>query len=64
MTAAANEWIDWAGGECPFVQDRRVDVTLRDGTVRTNVLAIRDLIGCWPYVGDGGDIIAYRVVSA
>lgn len=52
MTAAANEWIDWAGGECPFVQDRRVDVTLRD-----------DLIGCWPYVGDGGDIIAYRVVA-
>lgn len=56
-----NEWIEWAGGECPVPDDRaEVEVKFRDGQVH------RD--NCpsdwtWADRGQSLDIIAYRIVK-
>lgn len=56
----ADGWIKWEGGECPVRPDTRVHVQLRNGRRLSEPAFARRLI--WRHVGDGTDIIAYRVV--
>lgn len=67
---ADNDWIEWAGGECPVDPETRVDVRARDG--RTN---INDVTAGFYSIGQfdwwkhespdhNNDIVAYRVVPA
>lgn len=69
--AAATDWIEWNGGECPVGDDQRVDVRFRDGDRDPFQVAgfwrkVRDF---WrheggEFSGPASDIIAYRVLSA
>lgn len=58
-----NDWIDWAGGECPVNPQRRVAVRHRNGLTGKQMAA--KFYG-WGHRADapGYDIIAYRVVPA
>jgi len=64
---SAPEWIEWNGGECPVADGKSVEVRYRSfqhgdkysTEIYDNATKIR-----WKHTGQGGDIIAYRVVSA
>ncbi|MCR4297229.1 MAG: hypothetical protein NUV75_00540 [Gallionella sp.] len=57
---AGEDWIPWAGGECPVHQDALVDLELRSGDFKRS---IRAKIWYWYHAGERCDIIAYRVVK-
>ena len=67
-----NEWIEWAGGECPVEREILIDARLRDGTTMHNEMAgdfcpldkTADASNC-NFMHDGGglDIIAYRIAE-
>jgi hypothetical protein len=65
-----NEWIEWAGGECPVPADTRVCVRFRDGETQGPVMACAYAdpeLSNWAHVDSdplADDIIAYRVVPA
>lgn len=54
------EWIEWKGGDIPVSKTILVEVRFRDQSLDTGSFA-----GCfeWDHVGNGYDIIAYRVVE-
>jgi hypothetical protein len=71
MSNSENEWIEWAGGECPVALDARVDVRFRDGVEHIG-LNNEAHVYHWQHLSQGRapngfkpdhDIIAYRVVS-
>lgn len=60
-----NDWIEWAGGECPVGVDTLVEINCRDGHSSVNPASHADTLWrhsltCHPE----WDIIAYRVVHA
>ena len=60
--AAKNDgWIDWAGGECPLVDDALVEVRYRNE--KSYHIKGINAAGKWNWRHDGheGDIIAYRL---
>ena len=59
ITAPDDGWIEWKGGECPVDSDVMVEYVCRDGT--TDKYHSQNLR--WTWVGNGGDIIKYRVVK-
>lgn len=65
MTKQNNDWIKWAGGECPVEGSVLVQVELRNGY--RNDVTPADCFD-WATIDDAvlslSDIIAYRVVSA
>lgn len=57
---AGDEWIPWAGGECPVPEDTVVDAKLRNGAVRRGSACV------WYWLYDGPEesqVTAYRVVK-
>lgn len=52
-------WIEWGGGECPVLPDVMVEVKMQCGAKGTG----RAGDGNWFAIGNGADIIAYRVIS-
>lgn len=63
-----NDWIEWAGGECPVEEGKAVAVKYRDGGVRVfgNKENIGKFTSVWRHqaADSTNDIIAYRVVAA
>jgi hypothetical protein len=68
-----NEWIEWAGGECPVPYETPVEVKLRGEREPEEVCPAGDYCGSephtsyntnWLHDGGGLDIIAYRVVQS
>lgn len=59
------DWIEWRGGKCPVSGDTLVLVKLsaREKAERAPLRIRADFLN-WHFNDDGGDIIAYRVVSA
>lgn len=59
LKAALDGWISWAGGECPFQTECRVEVIFRDGS--------RDMARAfyyeWDHTDHPKDIVAYRVIE-
>lgn len=72
MRSELHSWTSWEGGECPVPAHAYVDIKLRGGLVRENVVASRYQWGrakMEPEGGErgwvfenGGDIVAYREV--
>lgn len=62
--AAATDWIEWNGGECPL--PRRVEVRYRGGYEQMRAVENSLDNTDWLHLPSDpeGDIIAYRVVSA
>lgn len=59
MVQPENDWIEWNGGKCPLEDHIKVRIRLGDGCELR-----RRADGCdWLHIGDGTDIIAYRVVK-
>lgn len=61
MSGFDNEWIEWAGGECPVAAGMTLSLRFRNG--------IEWLDDCddyldWSHTDNPMDIIAYRVVRA
>lgn len=60
-----SDWMDWKGGDCPFVAGTVVDVKDRDGTLWLNktVGESKDIDNYfWTHEGfEGNHIVAYRV---
>ena len=55
-------WIEWAGGDCPVVSDTRVEIKYPDDS--TDVNEAYKYRWDWKFGGlDGGDIVAYRIVT-
>lgn len=56
-----DEWIEWAGGECPIADDVQHQIRTRDGWTST---VGADAPG-WDWALQGGDIaiVAYRVLA-
>lgn len=57
----ANGWIEWNGGECPVAGGALVEY--RTALESVGKAFAKDLRWTWAYCGNGGDIIAYRVVQ-
>lgn len=59
-------WIEWHGGECPVPPETMVRVKLR-ADAQTGRTPIEAHISAgrfrWNHTGDGGDIVAYKVVG-
>ena len=53
-----DDWITWAGGECPV--DGLVDVKFRGESITASQQATR---WSWEHFDNNGDIIAYRRVA-
>lgn len=61
VNPAHDGWIDWFGGECPFLDGSiKVQYRLRTGEEVVFGRPVDDLE--WDHFGGSGDIIAYRVV--
>lgn len=65
--AAATDWIEWSGGECPVAEGALITVELRrapgdHNNYRMNSKAPEVLR--WAHEGNFGDIVAYRLVDA
>lgn len=66
-TSEAAGWIEWGGGDCPVEPEALVNIRcaherLWPSSVKcrpSKAVALR-----WDHLGLGGDIIAYREVSA
>lgn len=58
QTADADGWIEWKGVEYPVPVGTRVNVRFADGT-ESYQDTVQSLI--WQHIGDGGDIIAYKL---
>lgn len=58
-----NEWVDWAGGDCPVQSHLAVRVIYRDGLKWT--YSIAGAAQGWDHREDDpcGDIIAYRITE-
>lgn len=54
-------WIEWNGGKCPVQWNRIVEVKLRD--VHANWPRHRAGEWRWSHLGDGTDIVAYRLIK-
>ncbi len=57
-----NDWIEWAGGECPVDPETLVQVKLACNYGSDEAEPAGMLV--WECYDSLGDIIAYRVVSA
>ncbi|MBV8472604.1 MAG: hypothetical protein JO234_04235 [Hyphomicrobiales bacterium] len=53
-------WIEWNGGGCPVAANTIVDVQFRVGGIGSERFAGGY---SWEHVGDGADIVAYRIVK-
>ena len=56
---ADDDWIEWAGGDCPVDSGVTLDVRFRDGEVVYGA----ECRWSWQHNGVESDIIAYRVVK-
>lgn len=54
-------FIPWAGGECPVQHNIKVDLKFRDGEQSSRKLHAG--IYYWRHLGNGSDIVAYKVVE-
>ncbi len=68
MEAANDNWIVWAGGECPVARGTRVDILDADGHVWAGVAAGRHVSThdtFWTHTTNfpHNRIVAYRVAS-
>jgi hypothetical protein len=61
---ASSDWVEWTGGVCPVPTDAVVDIRTTRGTYE-NIPAAKIALGRWERSFlPGGNIDAYRVVSA
>lgn len=56
-----DDWIVWAGGNCPIDKNKVVYVKFRDGDTDNNGAKAGTMD--WFHFGDAWDIIAYRLVK-
>lgn len=56
---ADDDWIEWAGGDCPVEFDVMVEAKFADGYQNKYPAGV---VG-WKWANDHSDIIAYRVVK-
>lgn len=54
-----DDWIPWAGGDCPVGGAVIVQVEGRTGGLATDKARLYD----WYHIGGDGDIVAYRLVQ-
>lgn len=59
---AADDWIEWKGGECPVDLKTRVEIKFRNGIVN-NSLTASGWVWSHGKMPEIYDIVAYRVVS-
>lgn len=57
--ADEKEWIEWKGGDCPVDDEQRVEVKLRNGSLREE----HAHYFIWDHWESSGDIIAYRIIK-
>ncbi len=57
---SSDGWIPWSGGKCPVPTGTRVQVRYDGGSTGPGE---HDMRWTWEYGGQGGDIIAYRVLK-
>ena len=57
VAVGGEEWIEWHGGECPFVVGTRAEFVLRNGDIGYSITSSNL---CWKHEGVPSDIVAYR----
>lgn len=55
----SNEWIEWAGGDCPVNGDAEVEFRLRGAKPTVSVKKAENLR--WNHINSPTDIVAYRL---
>lgn len=58
-----NEWIEWAGGECPVDNEAMIEIRYNDGDVFTDRADRLDWLHSDPNSDPNSDIVAYRVLA-